>query len=75
MIPNKKKRKWIVMASWSTGLGISVAVSVFLGLKLGIWLDEKLSMTPFFLILGVGTGLVLPFYGIFRRIFWKNTKK
>lgn len=47
-------------------LGISVALSIFIGLGLGLWLDEKFDTDPVLMFIGLGLGIVAGFSNIIR---------
>ena len=63
------KKSSLVWVGSALGMGFSVAVSVYLGLKLGIWLDLQLDSAPFFLLFGTLVGLLAPIYGVFCKLF------
>lgn len=74
-IPERKKRSWLAIAGWISGLGMTVAVSAYLGVQLGLWLDKKLDTDPFFLIFCIVLGLFCPFYGAYRKILQPSEEK
>ncbi|HKJ99284.1 MAG TPA: AtpZ/AtpI family protein [Desulfotignum sp.] len=47
-------------------LGISVALSIFIGLGLGLWLDKKFDTDPVLMFVGLGLGIVAGFSNIIR---------
>jgi F0F1-type ATP synthase assembly protein I len=50
------------------GLGIQFAVTIFLCLIGGWWLDQKLSTVPLFLFLGTFLGAGGGFYSFYKRL-------
>jgi F0F1-type ATP synthase assembly protein I len=48
------------------GLGMTLAVTVLVGLGAGYWLDERLSTRPIFLLLGGASGVGAAMYIVFR---------
>ena len=53
---------------WSYfGLGFEIAIPVLLGIYIGYRLDRWLETSPWWLVVGALVGLVLSFYGLFRR--------
>jgi F0F1-type ATP synthase assembly protein I len=51
-----------------TGLGWYMGLSIVLGVLGGIGLDNWMGSSPLFLILGVGFGVVVGFYGIYKMV-------
>ena len=47
-------------------LGISVALSIFIGLGLGLWLDKKFDTNPVLMFVGLALGIVAGFSNIIR---------
>ncbi len=47
-------------------LGISVALSIFIGLGLGLWLDKKFDTDPVLMFIGLALGIVAGFSNIIR---------
>lgn len=67
-VPERKKQSWLVIVGWISGLGMTVAVSAYLGLQVGLWVDKKLDTEPFFLIFCIAIGLFCPFYGAYQKL-------
>ena|GEM_PF-1426269 len=67
-VPEQKKRTWLVVYGWAAGFGMTVAVSAYLGLRAGIWLDSQFGSRPFFLLFGTVLGLGFPFYGAYQKL-------
>jgi ATP synthase protein I len=47
-------------------LGISVALSIFIGLGLGLWLDKKFETDPVLMFVGLALVIVAGFSNIIR---------
>ena len=50
------------------GLGWYIVVSIGLGLAGGLWLDDRLHLSPLFTLLGLLLGLGIAFVGVFRLV-------
>jgi len=60
------------MPRWETalrlvGVGFFIGGSIFLGVLAGLWLDNRLDMSLFWII-GLVFGLVIAFYGVYRML-------
>jgi F0F1-type ATP synthase assembly protein I len=54
---------------WSYfGLGFEIVIPVVLGIYVGYRLDLWLETSPWLMVAGALLGLVLSFYGLFRRV-------
>lgn len=73
------KRKSLVQsyaqASQYAGAGIQLAVSIFLCLLGGNWLDQQWGTSPLFLILGVFLGGGAGFYNLYRILTGAERRK
>ena len=49
-----------------TTLGLEFAAAEILGAAIGLWLDKKWNMSPWFLVMGVLAGFALGIYIIWR---------
>ncbi len=47
-------------------LGMSVALSIFIGLGIGVWLDKKFGTEPILLFVGLFFGIAAGFSNIIR---------
>ena len=61
------------MNSWAAavrlvGIGFYIAGCIILGVVLGVWLDNKVDVSPLFTVLGLGAGLFAAFYGTYRML-------
>ena len=50
------------------GVGWYVAISILLGVAVGMWLDRKLGTTPFLALAGVILGSFLAFFGLYKML-------
>jgi ATP synthase protein I len=66
-------RKAIRDLAFFSGLGLSVAFSIFIGLGFGIFLDRKFGTHPWLLFIGLGLGIIAGFRNIGLAI--KKTRK
>ena len=67
--PQPKNKSWVqsyAQSSQYVGAGIQLAVSIFLFLLGGNWLDQQWGTSPLFLILGVFVGGGVGFYNLFK---------
>ena len=51
---------------WMVGVGWYVAVAISGGVIGGLWLDGRLSSSPLFTLLGLGLGIAVALFGMFR---------
>jgi len=63
---NKETGKNIRELGYFASLGISVALSIFIGLGLGLWLDKKFETTPVLMFVGLMFGIGAGFSNIVR---------
>jgi F0F1-type ATP synthase assembly protein I len=69
------------MHKWQTalkfiGMGWYIGLSITGGTLGGLWLDNKLGTKPVFIIIGLITGIIVAFYGVYKMIIplMKNDK-
>ena len=55
-------------ASRLLGIGFFVAICILSGVLAGLWLDDKFSTKPLFILLCLAAGLAVAFYGVYRMI-------
>jgi len=60
-------KSWVA-ALGLTGVGFFIAGCIIGGLLGGLWLDEKFSTKPVFLVAGLILGIVLAFYGVYSML-------
>jgi len=57
---NKEKYRSLRDLAYYSSLGFSVALSIFIGLGIGVWLDRKFETAPWltliFLVFGIAAG-------------------
>ena len=63
---NKETGKNIRELGYFASLGISVALSIFIGLGVGLWLDKKFETTPVLMFVGLLFGIAAGFSNIVR---------
>ena len=61
------RRAYKELAYYSS-LGLSVALSIFIGLAIGVWLDRKFDTSPWLMLLFLMFGIVAGFRNIARTI-------
>jgi ATP synthase protein I len=56
----REKRRYIKELAYFSTIGLSVALSIFIGLAIGVYLDKRWGTTPWltliFMILGIAAG-------------------
>jgi ATP synthase protein I len=62
----KETGKTIRELGYFASLGMSVALSIFIGLGLGLWLDKKFDTNPVLMFVGLLIGIVAGFSNIVR---------
>lgn len=50
------------------GVGWYIGLSIIAGVLGDLWLDDKISTKPLFMILGLLLGVVIAVYGVYRMI-------
>jgi F0F1-type ATP synthase assembly protein I len=66
-IPNlgEPVRGWVFTL---IGVGWYVAISIILGVAVGLWLDKKFGTTPYLALAGVIVGSFLAFFGLYKML-------
>jgi ATP synthase protein I len=62
----KETGKTIRELGYFASLGMSVALSIFIGLGLGLWLDKKFDTNPVLMFVGLLFGIIAGFSNIIR---------
>jgi ATP synthase protein I len=62
----KETGKTVRELGYFASLGMSVALSIFIGLGIGIWLDKKFDTEPVLLFVGLAFGIAAGFSNIIR---------
>lgn len=63
---DKETGKMLRELGYFASLGISVALSIFIGLFAGIWLDKIFETDPILMFVGLAIGIAGGFNNIFR---------
>ncbi len=65
--------------AYYSSLGFSVALSIFIGLGIGVWLDRKFETAPWLTLIFLGFGIAAGFRNIglaikkSRKLLWFNS--
>ena len=62
----KETGKTMRELGYFASLGISVALSIFIGLGIGLWLDKKFETDPVLMFVGLAFGIAAGFSNIIR---------
>jgi len=62
----KETGKIVRELGYFASLGMSVALSIFIGLFTGLWLDKKFDTAPVLLFVGLALGIAAGFSNILR---------
>jgi len=62
----KETGKTIRELGYFASLGMSVALAVFIGLFIGVWLDKKFETDPVLMFVGLAFGIASGFNNIYR---------
>ncbi len=62
----KETGKTIRELGYFASLGVSVALSIFIGLFAGLWLDKKFETEPVLTLVGLAFGIAAGFSNIIR---------
>jgi len=60
----KETRKWIRELAFYSSLGFSVALSIFIGLGIGVYLDRRFETTPWLMFIFLGFGIAAGYRNI-----------
>jgi ATP synthase protein I len=60
-------KRWVA-ALRLVGVGWYIAICIAGGLWLGLWLDREVNTNPLFTLVGLGFGLLLAFFGVYRML-------
>lgn len=60
----KETRLAIRELAYYSSLGFSVALSIFIGLFAGVYLDRKFNISPWLTLIGLGLGIAAAFKNI-----------
>jgi len=60
----KETRRAIVELAYYSSLGFSVALSIFIGLFAGVYLDRRFDTNPWLTLIGLGLGIAAGYRNI-----------
>lgn len=60
----RETRRYFRELAYFSSLGISVALSIFIGLAIGVYLDRKFDTTPWLTLIGLGLGIAAGYRNI-----------
>jgi ATP synthase protein I len=61
---NRETRRAFKDLAYYSSLGISVALAIFIGLGVGVWLDRKFDTSPWLTLIFLAFGIVAGFRNI-----------
>lgn len=62
----KETKKSLKLIGLASSIGFTVALSIFIGLAIGLWLDSQFGTSPWLTLLFVVLGIVAGFRNYFR---------
>ena len=60
----EETRRSLRELAYFSSIGLSVALSIFIGLAIGLWLDRKFGTSPWLMFTGLGMGIVAGYRNI-----------
>ena len=67
MPPPGEKGTWRALGELSS-IGLTLVLATVIGLGAGYWADRWLGTNPWFMLLGLGMGIVAGFVNLFRSV-------
>jgi ATP synthase protein I len=64
MYMKRETRRTIKELAYFSSLGLSVALSIFIGLAIGVYIDRRYNTTPWFTLIFLGLGIAAGFRNI-----------
>jgi ATP synthase protein I len=61
---NRETRRWMKELAYFSSLGLSMALSVFIGLAIGIYLDRVFDITPWLTLVFLAMGIIAGYRNI-----------
>ena len=61
---NRETRRYIRELAFYSSIGFSVALAIFIGLAIGVWLDGKFDTHPWLTLIFLGLGIAAGFRNI-----------
>ncbi|QTA77879.1 Putative F0F1-ATPase subunit, Ca2+/Mg2+ transporter [Desulfonema limicola] len=56
--------KYLKELAYFSSVGLSVSLSIFIGLGIGVWLDKKFESNPWMTLIFLGLGIIAGFRNI-----------
>jgi F0F1-type ATP synthase assembly protein I len=60
-------KRWVAGLHW-IGIGWFMALCIASGVVGGYWLDHAVHTKPLFILLGLGLGILVAFFGVYRSL-------
>lgn len=60
----KETRTWIRDLAYYSSLGLSVSLSIFIGLGIGVYLDKRFETSPWLMLIFLGLGIAAAYRNI-----------
>jgi ATP synthase protein I len=60
----KETRTWIRDLAYYSSLGLSVSLSIFIGLGIGVYLDKRFETSPWLMLVFLGLGIAAAYRNI-----------
>jgi F0F1-type ATP synthase assembly protein I len=60
-------KRWVAGLQW-LGIGWFMALCIAAGTFGGYWLDHAVGLKPLFTLLGLGLGIFVAFFGVYRSL-------
>ena len=60
----RETRRYFRELAYFSSLGISIALSIVIGLAIGVYLDRKFDTTPWLTLIGLGIGIAAGYRNI-----------
>lgn len=60
----KRDLRWMKELAYFSSIGLSVALSIFIGLGIGLYVDSKMDWSPWGMFVGLAMGIVAGFRNI-----------
>lgn len=67
-IMKNETRKMLKQLGWASTLGLQVALAIFIGLAVGVWLDSRFGTFPWLALVFMIFGIIAGFLNYYRFI-------